>query len=720
MNAGPVPAMPDDPTPLDAALAYAARGWRVVPIAPGTKYPKGMDAWQRHATTDPEMIRSWWTGLYKDHGVGIATGPESGVWVLDIDDHDALHDIEATHGPLPDTLTSVTGSGGAHLFFAWDPAHEVRNNQSGKIAAGIDVRGDGGFVVAPPTVHPNGTRYEWDGFTDHLAPAEAPVWLYELLEPEVVEQAPSRPTPLAGAHDERPGDIWARSTSWADILTADGWTLAYTDRQGESHWVRPGKTAREGTSATTGYTDADTLKVFTSSMRHVGLEPDETYTKLGYLAAVHHGGDHRAAARELAAQGHKAPTVDLDELLAQHAEEVEAGAEPTNPLAKYIIDWPEFWAVDHNATEWVCEPLFAAGRAHALYAGAKTGKSFLVLAATAAMATGRPFLDKVSSEPLDTLYVDYEMTPDDLHDRLLEFGYGPEDDLSHLHYAMLPSLPPLDTEPGGLALTMAAMACGARFVVIDTTGRSTQGDENEASTFQDFYRHTGMRLKQAGIGWVRLDHAGKDAEKGQRGSSAKNDDVDIVVKLTRTDSGVNVKATHRRVGWYPESTTIDIGEDGHGVVTFSSVRGDDSRPYAHGTIDLVKHLDRLDVPIEMSKRAVRTILTAQQITASNAVLVDAIRFRRATAADLDGSLSPVDKSVDNAVDNARTTPRTTLRAEGVGPVHGPLKEIHTNKGRTTPRTAADHPSGGQTDHPVPLKEDRVGPAATADELKDLF
>lgn len=302
-----MPAEHSQPTTLEVALGYAARGWRVVPIIPGMKRP-ALDAWQHAATTDPAVITNWFTGLYRSYGVGIATGPGSGIWALDVDDLDSLADLEAEHGPLPDTITSITGRGGHHFLFRWDPALDVRNNQSGKVAPGIDVRGDGGQVVVYPTVHPNGTRYEWDASTEHLEPAEPPEWLIGLLTAEP-DGEPREPQQRSSATrlEEAPGDRWAAETSWADILTPDGWTLKYTDRHGESHWVRPGKDPREGTSATTGYTAADTLKVFTSSMRHAGLEPEETYTKFGYLAAVHHHGDHTAAAKALVERGYGTP-----------------------------------------------------------------------------------------------------------------------------------------------------------------------------------------------------------------------------------------------------------------------------------------------------------------------------------------------------------------------------------------------------------------------------
>lgn len=335
------------------------------------------------------------------------------------------------------------------------------------------------------------------------------------------------------------------------------------------------------------------------------------------------------AADHLAA-GHTVADFVAVALDAADAAEVLEPEEPEHPLAPFLVDWSTFWTTEHHE-EWLLEPLFADGRAHAIYAGAKTGKSYLTLAACAALATGRPFLGKPAGDPVHVLYVDYEMTAEDIRDRLEEFGYGPDDDLSHLHYALLPLLPPLDTPEGGTALVEAAEAVGARFVVIDTTGRAIQGDENDADTIRAFYRCTGLRLKQAGIGWARLDHAGKDQARGQRGSSAKNDDVDIVLQLERTDTGQLLKATHRRMSWYPERTPVDIAEE-DGVMTF---RHPDGRPWPAGTAEAAAELDRLGVPVKAGRVVARKALKDAGVKVANRVLEAALRWRREAAEDAD-------------------------------------------------------------------------------------
>ena len=315
---------------LIAAHEYAERGWRVIPIKPGGKYPAGFGEWQLKATTDPAIIEGWWNGTHKGYGVGIATGPESGVWVLDIDvadgkaGDDTLAELERINGALPETCTAITGSGGGHMFFTYPTEGDpVRNDAARRLGHGLDVRGDGGFVVAAPSIHPvTGRAYEWDvGLPDDVA--DAPAWLLKLVT-EIPDQneAPMRPRELGP--DASPGDRFAMLHTWSEVLTPEGWTLGHIDRYGEHHWVRPGKDKRQGTSATTGYTEADNLCVFTSSVPNL---PPAQYTKLGYVAAVRFGGDMRAAALDMVRSG--STEMPFEEMFAANVRSaLDAGTPP--------------------------------------------------------------------------------------------------------------------------------------------------------------------------------------------------------------------------------------------------------------------------------------------------------------------------------------------------------------------------------------------------------
>jgi hypothetical protein len=126
---------------LDAALAYAARGWPVFPCVPGLKVPVKNSHGVDDATTDTEQIIRWWTAR-PDCNVAIATGTASGIYVLDFDVNSPLKKA------LPPTFVVRTPSGGTHHYFKNIPGLP---NSASKITAGLDTRGEGGYVLAPPS-----------------------------------------------------------------------------------------------------------------------------------------------------------------------------------------------------------------------------------------------------------------------------------------------------------------------------------------------------------------------------------------------------------------------------------------------------------------------------------------------------------------------------------------------------------------------------------------
>jgi hypothetical protein len=290
------------------------------------------------------------------------------------------------------------------------------------------------------------------------------------------------------------------------------------------------------------------------------------------------------------------------------------------------IDWPIFWRVDSSAEDWLLEPLVAVGRQTAVYSTAKSGKSLLALDIAAAAATGRSVLGYEPRKPIDVLYVDLEMTEADLRERLTDLGYGPGDDLSRLHYYQLPSLPPLDAELGGEVLVSEAVNAGARVVVIDTMARAVKGGENDADTYRAFYWHTGRRLKTEGIALLRLDHAGKDGALGQRGSSAKVDDVDIVFRLLQVDAKtLKLSRTHSRVPWVPQEVTL-VRED---EPALRHVWMDDYVPA--GTRDAIDALAELEVPLDATAATALATLRQAGRGQRKAVVLAALKERRKVA-----------------------------------------------------------------------------------------
>jgi hypothetical protein len=167
--------------PLIAALAYTRAGLPVFPCSPQDKKPLTRFGF-KDATTQEKQIRTWW-GRWPDAMIGSPTGAETGVFVLDVDWNErtdgfpALASLERQYGNLPETLRSVTPRGGSHYFFRW---RDGIKNTAGKLGLGLDVRGNGGYVILPPFRRDDGKSYEW-AETSAPAPVEASQWLIDLL-----------------------------------------------------------------------------------------------------------------------------------------------------------------------------------------------------------------------------------------------------------------------------------------------------------------------------------------------------------------------------------------------------------------------------------------------------------------------------------------------------------------------------------------------------------
>lgn len=195
------------PDLCNAALEYAARGWPVLPChsAPGGKcscdkfpcgtanrkagkHPRTLNG-VKDATTDVNQITAW-AMRYSGCNWAVATGPESGIFALDVDGatgRASLAVLETQYGPLPTTLVSLTGraDGGEHRVFRYPVGRMIRcdsGNNGGKLGKGLDVRGAGGYVIVYPSIHASGNHYTWQ--TPDVPIADAPNWLLDLLSEE--------------------------------------------------------------------------------------------------------------------------------------------------------------------------------------------------------------------------------------------------------------------------------------------------------------------------------------------------------------------------------------------------------------------------------------------------------------------------------------------------------------------------------------------------------
>ena len=167
---------------MDAAIQYAAMGWYIFPLKPNTKQPV-IKAWNIKASNNANQIRLWWS-KWPDANIGILMGNKSGLFAVDIDpknggDESIAHLLN-DHNKFPETATQKTGSGGSHVLFAY-PEQPIKTRR-GYPADGIDICSDGSYIVAAPSIHPNGNPYRWT--KDPKSLSDPPEWLIDLLHKE--------------------------------------------------------------------------------------------------------------------------------------------------------------------------------------------------------------------------------------------------------------------------------------------------------------------------------------------------------------------------------------------------------------------------------------------------------------------------------------------------------------------------------------------------------
>jgi len=166
----------------NSALRYLSREWSVIPMRAGDKRPAVRWKQYQSKIASEKEVRNWFR-QQPDTNIGIVTGKVSNLLVIDVDPRhggaDSIAGLEDDYAHLPHTIEAMTGSGGSHIYFA-HPGYNLPNRVG--LKPGIDLRGDGGCVVAPPSLHPSGMRYAWkrSHHPDDTSLARMPDWLIKL------------------------------------------------------------------------------------------------------------------------------------------------------------------------------------------------------------------------------------------------------------------------------------------------------------------------------------------------------------------------------------------------------------------------------------------------------------------------------------------------------------------------------------------------------------
>lgn len=498
---------------LRAALSYAALGWRVFPCKPQAKEPLGTLAPNgvHSASSDPEKVAAWWQNS-PHANIGLACGRASGFFVVDVDGDEglrALRDIEARHSALPDTIQSLTGSGGIHLFLAYPPGAEV---DCPHLAADIHVKGDGGYVVAPPSVHPNGHSYVWEATGDpfdgvELAPC--PEWLVAEIgkkgegqgaDPGILEGldfSPSRrldPEKLAAAlhAGERLADHFQRRSCGGDPSACD---LGLADL-----------------TQATGWPLQDTVDLVITARAAHGDRPRPMPKDRSFWQAT------LAKAADRASQDAVAP--------APSERSKPAAAEVSSPL-----DWTTARQLGETTAElqWLWERWLPRGHLSILAGETGSGKSALALWLASCLTTGAPWPDGTEHDSRDVpvLIADTEGAQTVFIDRIRRWGV-PMDNIFFPGIDGFGRLL-LDDERMLRGVKLRIAESGVPLVIVDSLRTALGGsiDENDSrissilAPWQDLARETGIGLLIVHHYGKRRQHEGTQASiERLRGSSA--------------------------------------------------------------------------------------------------------------------------------------------------------------------------------------------------------
>lgn len=189
---------------FEAARAYAALGWRVFPVAPGTKRPYARSHGVNDSTSDPIEIAVLWSA-HPEASIGIDCG-RSEIVAVDVDGaagEETMAALAVEHGSLPDTVEALTPGGGRHLLFR-HPGGYVASR--GGVWPAVDVRANGGYIVVAPSKHPSGREYRWapERSPFECEIARMPEWLRAGCREQPRADCSERPRAAAAPDDVTP------------------------------------------------------------------------------------------------------------------------------------------------------------------------------------------------------------------------------------------------------------------------------------------------------------------------------------------------------------------------------------------------------------------------------------------------------------------------------------------------------------------------------------
>jgi hypothetical protein len=464
---------------------------------------------------------------------------KSGLLVVDIDprnggDTSWAHFVKTYALEIPETVEVITGEyeingnhvRGTHLYFSVSGDLEFIGSLKKFNLPGVEFKYNG-YVIAPPSKHFSGVEYE---FKEGSAP-----WQIEAvkLPPalEVLLQADGRTYSGEQATYEE-GAMTYLTTCSAETTTygAAALTGICSEMANAPEGQRNATLFKQGIRAASlvaggeiAFDDMnDNLQ---DAARSSGLDQREIeQVLLRPQGAFEIGASQPSSApkveEHLAEWARSHAVVPVTELSEQHIDFLER---------INVVDLHDIFR-EHEPELWYVPGFICSGRGHALLSESGVGKSLLMREVCAKLALGESVWDNPAQEPIRILYLDYENDPvfdigASMKSMRLDTPDAYEGRLTFLSY---PEIGYFDTPAGAADMERALDLFAPDLVVIDTLSRVVEGEENSNDTWLKFYKSVGLVFKRRGQAYVRIDHLGKNTDKGARGGSAKSGDIDLI------------------------------------------------------------------------------------------------------------------------------------------------------------------------------------------------
>jgi len=399
---------------IDTAKQYISGGLSIIPIRPdGSKSPA--TDWRRYQTAPPTP-KALTTLFQNGVGIGIVAGKVSGgLEVLDFEAGAPVKEwwklVKEVLAPIGAIPVVKTPGRGWHLYYR---CSTIEGNQklavdaNGKVL--IETRGEGGYVLAPGCPASCHERGEYKLIRGNLS--EIPTITPEqrrhllLIAKSFDEMPPEEHHIIRGPKDNnRPGDDFNSRTNWSTILEPHGWEIA-GERNGTTHWRRPGKDKKKGISATTGHAGTDLFYNFSSNGHP--FKEGLSYSKFAAWTVLNHDGDFSQAARELARQGYGEQTTgrSTSSETSRRRENADHGMHSTELSRRHDI--VRLSDVTPEKVEFLSYPYIPLGKLTLLDGDPGVGKSTLSLAIAAGVTLGKGVPGMVKADPGNVLVLSCE------------------------------------------------------------------------------------------------------------------------------------------------------------------------------------------------------------------------------------------------------------------------------------------------------------------------